>query len=53
MQEYSIGGRTFKRINRNDLAAELDRLNAIVMREDIAEKVSQGLGNPTRFFVRF
>ena len=53
MQEYSIGGRTYKRINRNDLAAELDRLNGIVMREDIAEKVAQGLGNPSRFFVRF
>ena len=53
MQEYSIGGRTYKRIHRNDLAAELDRLNGIVMREDIAEKVAQGLGNPSRFFVRF
>ena len=53
MQEYSIGGRTFKRSNISDLHSELDRLNAIVMREDIAEKVSQGLGNPTRFFVRF
>lgn len=53
MQEYSIGGRTFKRINRNDLAAELDRLNSEIIREDIAEKVAQGLGNPTRFFVRF
>jgi len=53
MQEYSIGGRTFKRSNISDLHSELDRLNAIVMREDIAEKVAQGLGNPTRFFVRF
>lgn len=53
MQEYSIGGRTFKRSNIADLHSELDRLNAIVMREDIAEKVAQGLGNPTRFFVRF
>jgi len=53
MQEYSIGGRTFKRSNIADLHSELDRLNGIVMREDIAEKVAQGLGNPTRFFVRF
>ena len=53
MQEYSIGGRTFKRSNISDLHSELDRLNAIVMREDIAEKVAQGQGNPSRFFVRF
>ena len=53
MQEYSIGGRTFKRVNIVDLQSELKRLNAIVIREDIAEKVAQGLGNPTRFFVRF
>ena len=53
MQEYSIAGRTFKRSNIADLQSELDRLNAIVMREDIAEKVAQGQGNPSRFFVRF
>jgi len=53
MQEYSIGGRTFKRVNIVDLQNRLKELNTIVMREDMAEKVAQGLGTGERFFVRF
>ena len=53
MSEYSIGSRTYKRSNIADLQSDLRRLNTIVMREDTAEKVAQGLGHPDRFMVRF
>ena len=53
MQEYSIGGRSYKRSNISDLHVELYRLNAEILKEDDAEKISQGLGSGRRFFVRF
>ena len=53
MQEYSIAGRVYKRVNITDLHVELNRLNAEILKEDDAEKISQGLGSGRRFFVRF
>ena len=52
-QEYSVGGRTYKRASIPDLHIELNRLNAEILRESVGEKVKQGLGNPNRFLVRF
>jgi len=52
-QEYSVGGRTYKRASIPDLHIELNRLNAEILRESVGEKVKQGLGNPNRFMVRF
>ena len=52
-QEYSVGGRTYKRTSIPDLHIELNRLNAEILRESVGEKVKQGLGNPNRFLVRF
>jgi len=52
-KSYQIGGRTFTRIDLPDLYQQRDHLSGVVMREEVAEKVSQGLGNPSRFFVRF
>jgi len=53
MQEYSIAGRVYKRVNIPDLHVELHRLNAEILKEDDAEKISQGLGSGRHFFVRF
>ena len=52
-QEYSVGGRSYKRASIPDLHVELNRLNADIFRESVAEKVKQGLGNGNRFMVRF
>lgn len=52
-QEYSVGGRSYKRASIPDLHIELNRLNAEILRESVGEKVKQGLGNPNRFMVRF
>ena len=52
-QEYSVGGRTYKRASIPDLHIELNRLNAEILRESVGEKMAQGEGNPIRFFVRF
>ena len=52
-QEYSVGGRTYKRTSIPDLHIELNRLNAEILRESVGEKMAQGEGNPIRFFVRF
>lgn len=52
-QEYSIGNRTFKRVQIKDLRMRLGELNAICMREKQAELMAQGLGNPRNLAVRF
>ena len=52
-QEYSVGGRTYKRASITDLHVELNRLNADILRESDAEKLNQGLGSGLRFYTRF
>ena len=52
-QEYSIGGRTFKRASIVDLQMRLDRLNAIIVRERKAAMIANGLGDPHSLYVRF
>jgi hypothetical protein len=52
-QEYSIGNRTFKRIDMDKLHVRLDRLKAAIVRERKANMIANGLGNPHNLFVRF
>tara|TARA_Y100001951_G_C11203973_1_gene218809 strand:+ start:51 stop:632 length:582 start_codon:yes stop_codon:yes gene_type:complete len=52
-QEYSVGGRSYKRASIPDLHIELNRLNEEIFRESDAEKIKQGLGSGRRFYVRF
>ena len=51
-QEYSIGNRTYKRVSMNDLRTRLHDLIPICLREEKAEKLSQGLGTGLRLNVR-
>ncbi len=51
-QEYSIGNRTFKRVDMDKLRTRLADLNAICLREAKAEKLSQGLGTGLKLNVR-
>ena len=52
-QEYSVGGRTYKRVDIEKLHIELNRINQEIFRENDAEKIKQGLGSGKRVFVRF
>ena len=51
-QEYSIGNRTYKRVSMNDLRTRLNDLIPICLREEKAEKLSQGLGTGLKLNVR-
>ena len=51
-QEYSIGNRTYKRVAMNDLRTRLNDLIPICLREEKAEKLSQGLGTGLKLNVR-
>tara|TARA_R100001443_G_scaffold33437_4_gene47366 strand:- start:2017 stop:2592 length:576 start_codon:yes stop_codon:yes gene_type:complete len=52
-QEYSIGNRTFKRVEMRDLRVRLSELKAVCFREKQAQLLAQGLGNPRNLAVRF
>tara|TARA_R100001443_G_scaffold18113_4_gene28851 strand:- start:984 stop:1559 length:576 start_codon:yes stop_codon:yes gene_type:complete len=52
-QEYSIGNRTFKRVQMKDLRIRLSELKAVCFREKTAALLAQGLGNPRNLHVRF
>ena len=52
-KEYSIGNRTFKRVDLPELRARESQLKAIVAREQRAAKIASGLGDPHTLFVRF
>ena len=52
-KEYSIGGRTFKRLDLPELRARESQLKAEVVRERKANMIANGLGNPHSLFVRF
>lgn len=52
-QEYSIGNRSFKRIDMDKLRVRLAELEAAIVRERKANMIANGLGNPHNLFVRF
>jgi hypothetical protein len=52
-KEYSIGGRTFKRLDLPELRARESQLKAEVVREEKASMIANNLGNPHSLFVRF
>ena len=53
VQEYKIGNRNLKRYELADLIQLEGRLKAEVKREEQAELMANGLGNPRNMFVRF
>ena len=52
-KEYSIGGRTFKRLDLPELRARESQLKAEVVRERKANMIANGLGDPHQWRVRF
>ena len=52
-QEYSIGNRTFKRVDIKELRAREAELKSRVAREKRYSYISQGLGDPKNLYVRF
>ena len=52
-QEYSIGNRTFKRIDIKELRAREAELKSRVASEKLYSYISQGLGDPKNLYVRF
>lgn len=52
-KQYTIGSRSFTAHDLGQLMQREAQLKAIVARERAAEKVAQGLGNPSNLFVRF
>jgi len=53
VQEYKIGNRNLKRYDLPDLVQLEARYKAEVKREEQAELMANGLGNPRNMFVRF
>ena len=53
VQEYKIGNRNLKRYDLPDLIQLEGRLKAEVKREEQADLIANGLGNPRNMFVRF
>lgn len=53
VQEYRIGIRNLKRYELADLLALEGKLKADVVREQKAQMIANGLGNPHNVFVRF
>jgi hypothetical protein len=51
--EYTIGNRSVRSIPIAELVEHESRLKGIVARENAAESMAKGLGNPNRVFVRF
>ena len=53
VQEYRIGIRSLKRYDLADLIALESKLKADVVREQKAQMIANGLGNPHNVFIRF
>jgi len=53
IKEYSIGGRSLKKYDLSDLMALESRLKYQLKREQKAELIANGLGNPAAMYVRF
>ena len=52
-KQYSIGGRSFTKLDLGELMERESRLKAEVKREQMAELIANGQGNPHNLFVRF
>ncbi len=52
-KSYSIGGRSFTRLDLPELRARESQLQEQVVRERKANMIANGLGNPHNLFVRF
>ena len=52
-KSYSIGGRSFTRLDLSELRERESQLKAEVVRERKANMIANGLGNPHSLFVRF
>lgn len=52
VQEYKIGNRDVKKYDLPDLIMLRDKLKAIVIREDKAQMIANGLGNPHNLYIR-
>ena len=53
VQQYSIGSRSLTKMRLEDLMTLESKLKADVKREQMAELMANGLGNPHNLFVRF
>jgi len=52
-KQYSIGSRSFTKLDLGELMERESRLKAEVKREQAADLIANGLGNPRNLFVRF
>jgi hypothetical protein len=52
-KQYSIGSRSFTKLDLGELMERESRLKAEVKREQMADLIANGLGNPHNLFVRF
>ena len=52
-KQYSIGNRSFTKLDLGDLMERESRLKAEVKREQMADLIANGQGNPHNLFVRF
>jgi len=52
-KEYTIGDRTFKKIEMPILIARESQLKSIVKSEDRASLIAQGLGDPKNLYIRY
>lgn len=53
VQEYTIGNRSVRKMTMADLIALENQLKREVVKEESAEMIANGLGNPRNLFVRF
>jgi hypothetical protein len=53
VQQYSIGNRQLSRYRLQELLELESRLKAQLKREEAAELMANGLGNPGSLYVRF
>jgi len=52
-KQYSIGSRSFTKLDLGELMERESKLKAEIKREQMAELIANGLGNPHNLFVRF
>lgn len=52
-KQYSIGSRSFTSLDLSELMERESKLKAEVKREQMADLIANGLGNPHNLFVRF
>ena len=52
-KQYSIGSRSFTKLDLSELMERESRLKSDVKREQMADLIANGLGNPHNLFVRF